>query len=79
MVEKAQSGILFSLEDYLALVDATGRILRNDKRGAISAHIPPIVERLNLSRKEWLINATKFEEIYYKKFHRRRDILEKSA
>jgi hypothetical protein len=28
-------GIAFSLQDYLELVDDTGRIIRNDKRGAI--------------------------------------------
>ncbi|MDS1309436.1 hypothetical protein [Marinobacter xiaoshiensis] len=43
-----QRGILFSLEDYLELVDCTGRISRNDKRGAISEKALPILERLNL-------------------------------
>ena len=31
-----QQGILFSFEDYLELVDFTGRISRDDKRGAIN-------------------------------------------
>jgi hypothetical protein len=30
-------GIAFSLQDYLELVGDTSRIIRNDKRGAISA------------------------------------------
>ncbi|WP_067864977.1 transposase [Neptuniibacter marinus] len=69
---KEQQGILFSLEDYLTLVDMTGRILRDDKRGAISAHLPPILERLEINQEEWLNNATQFERLYHKKFARKR-------
>ena len=36
-------GIPFKLEDYIDLVDWTGRIIRDDKRGAISSSLPPIV------------------------------------
>jgi len=43
-----QRGILFSFEDYLELVDCTGRISRSDKRGAIDENALPILERLNL-------------------------------
>ncbi|WP_067864486.1 transposase [Neptuniibacter marinus] len=67
-----QQGILFSLEDYLALVDMTGRILRDDKRGVISAHLPPILERLEINPEEWLNSASQFEMLYHKKFARRR-------
>jgi REP element-mobilizing transposase RayT len=67
-----QQGILFSLEGYLTLVDMTGRILRDDKRGAISAHLPPILERLKINQEEWLNNATQFEKLYHKKFARKR-------
>src|SRR5690606_41190510 len=41
-----QRGILFSFEDYLELVDCTGRISRSDKRGAIDEKALPILERL---------------------------------
>ena len=67
-----QDGILFSLTDYLELVDRTGRILRDDKRGAISAHLPPILERLEIDPEEWINNATQFEKLYLKKFARKR-------
>ena len=33
--QQKPTGIRFSLQDYLTLVDETGRILRDDKRGAI--------------------------------------------
>ena len=36
-----ESGILLSFEDYLQLVDYTGRCARDGKRGAISAALPP--------------------------------------
>jgi hypothetical protein len=38
---REQIGILFSLKDYLQLVDTTGRMIRADKRGAIPINLPP--------------------------------------
>lgn len=67
-----QAGILFSLTDYLTLVDITGRIIREDKRGAITDSFPPILERLQIDQQEWLSNATQFETRYSHKFVRRR-------
>jgi hypothetical protein len=49
-------------------VDYTGRIIRPDKCGAIAGHLPPILQRLNLDQKEWLENATTFEQQFYRKF-----------
>ena len=57
-------GIPYSLEDYLELVDWTGRAIRKDKRGAIPSHIPSILTRLNLDADEWLENCQKFESRY---------------
>ena len=67
-----QTGILFSLTDYLCLVEMTGRIIREDKRGAIKESLPPILERLQIDQQEWLINVTQFETQYSQKFARRR-------
>ncbi len=47
-----QTGIPFSFTDYLALVDWTGRAIRDDKRGAIDNSLPSILVRLNLSPKQ---------------------------
>jgi REP element-mobilizing transposase RayT len=68
ITQKRQEGILFSLSDYLELVDYTGRILKPNKRGAISETLPPILQRLNLHSKQWLEQATKFESCYQKQF-----------
>jgi len=54
-------GLPFRLTDYLELVDWTGRILRADKRGAITANTPEIIERLKISPQHWLYCASQFE------------------
>ena len=43
-------GIPFSQIDYLTLVDWSGRIMREDKRGAINHDLPPIIERLGIEK-----------------------------
>jgi REP element-mobilizing transposase RayT len=50
--ESAHS-IPFSLQDYLALVDWTGRGVRQDKRGAIASRLPAIAVRLNIDAEAW--------------------------
>ena len=75
--QQEQTGILFGFEEYLQLVDTTGRIIREDKRGAITQTLPPILERLNISPKQWLENTTQFEKLYQRKFARRRRPKEK--
>ena len=41
VTSQEQIGVLFSLKDYLQLVDTTGRMIRTDKRGAIPINLPP--------------------------------------
>jgi hypothetical protein len=72
ITQKRQAGILFSLCDYLELVDYTGRMLKPNKRSAISALLPPILTRLNLNSKQWLEQATTFESCYQKQFSKPR-------
>ncbi|WP_191602412.1 transposase [Marinomonas algicola] len=55
-------GILFKLTDYLELVDMTGRIVRQDKRGSIDLSLSPILQRLGISSDNWLTIAIKFEQ-----------------
>ena len=45
---------LFDLDDYLTLVDQTGRVVTSGKRGAIPAHLAPILDRLRLDLDAWL-------------------------
>jgi hypothetical protein len=44
----------FTADEYLRLLDATGRLLRTGKRGAIPAELAPILARLELSVDAWL-------------------------
>ncbi|ARU56629.1 transposase [Oleiphilus messinensis] len=54
----------FHLQDYLELVDWTGRIQRDDKRGSISTTLPPILQRLNISEKQWIQLTGKMETLF---------------
>ena len=44
----------FAFEDYLELVDWTGRALRPDKRGQIGARYPRILDRLNIDGEHFI-------------------------
>jgi hypothetical protein len=70
LLNQPQTGILFNFEEYLALVDWTGRIIRSDKRGHIDSALPPILDRLQITTDQWRINTTQFEAIHPKRFNR---------
>ena len=55
-------GLIFNLIDYIQLLDWTGRIIRDDKRGAISESAPPILQRLDISTQHWIELSTNFEQ-----------------
>lgn len=55
-------GLPFKLDDYLNLVDWTGRILRKNKRGAIAENLPPILHRIGIEANEWLTLTAQFEQ-----------------
>ncbi len=48
------------LEQYLELLDWTGRQTRPDKRGQIPADLLPILERLRLSSETWVETVLNF-------------------
>ena len=54
-------GLPFKLTEYLELVELTGRVIRDDKRGHIDSNIPPILQRLGIEAKNWMELTTKFE------------------
>jgi REP element-mobilizing transposase RayT len=57
-------GIPLRLQDYLELVDWTGRAIRVDKRGYIDHHLPPILDRLEIDPKHWLYMTQHFESTF---------------
>jgi REP element-mobilizing transposase RayT len=70
LVNKPQTGILFNFEEYLILIDWTGRVIRSDKRGHIDNALPPILNRLQITPDQWRINTTQFEAIHPGRFNR---------
>ena len=54
-------GLPFRLTDYIELVDWTGRIIRDDKKGSISDHLPPVLARLGMEAENWVYLAQHFE------------------
>jgi len=59
--EGGPEGLSVRLADYLDLVSWTGRAVRDDKRGAIANELPPILERIGITRAAWLQLAEDFE------------------
>jgi REP element-mobilizing transposase RayT len=59
--EDMPDGIPFVLSDYLALVDWSGRIIREDKKGHIPEHLPDILQRLDIDRRNWVYLTKNFE------------------
>lgn len=54
-------GLPFRLQDYLELVDWSGRIIREDKRGYIPSSVPPLLQRLDIDARHWLYLTKHFE------------------
>ena len=61
---KISNGIYFSQEDYFYLVEWTGRVIREDKKGFIPPTVAPILAELNLDPDIWLANTRYFLKPY---------------
>jgi hypothetical protein len=57
-------GLMFSVKDYIMLVEDTGRIIREDKRGAISSNSQDILNRLNIPADNWLKITREFGRLF---------------
>ena len=58
------SSFELSVDDYLSLVDLTGRVLRRDKRGAIDPHLRALLERLDLELDAWVATMTGWRQMH---------------
>ncbi len=58
-------GINYTLIDYLELVDWSGRIIREDKRGAIATQAPALLSALGLDSETWISLASDFGKDYH--------------
>ncbi|QFY90020.1 hypothetical protein D5125_11300 [Magnetovirga frankeli] len=56
---RLKAAIPFGFDDYLELVESTGRCLRPDRRGAISEKTPRLLQRLNIDPEHFLTCANR--------------------
>jgi REP element-mobilizing transposase RayT len=63
---KGRSSLPLRESDYFALVDWTGRAIRDDKRGTIPSTVQPILQQLGVHQDNWVINTRHFGS----RFHR---------
>lgn len=59
------SVIPFQFNDYLQLIDWTGRVIREDKKGAIPEHIQPILSLLDINPQEWTATVRHFGRRFF--------------
>lgn len=52
------------VDDYLTLVDLTGRVLRTDKRGAIDPRLSALLSPLNLKLDAWIATMTGWRQMH---------------
>ena len=58
------TAIPFGFDDYLELVDSTGRVIREDKRGYIPGETPRILERLNIDPEQFIATAARMLDLF---------------
>jgi len=58
------AAIPFAFDDYLELVDATGRVIRENKRGYIPGETPQILERLQIDPEQFIATAARMLDLF---------------
>lgn len=61
----------FEWQDYLILIDLTGRAVDPRKRGSIDNQLPSILSRLEISEADWVTGSCNFEENFRRRRHSR--------
>lgn len=59
-----KNAIAFTVADYFALADWSGRAIHPNKSGFIDGDVPKLIEELGLSQDEWLENVRNFRRQY---------------
>ena len=59
-------GLPFYLNDYLELLDWSGRAIRENKSGSIPANLEPILSRLQISPDTWMNQVNHFGKRYFR-------------
>lgn len=67
------------LDEYLTLLDWSGRQLKEGKRGAIPAHLAPILARLKVNGSSWMKLVTQLDTLFTNVIGRAESIAERAA
>ena len=70
--QRTGAAIPIGFADYLELLDYTGRVVRDDKRGVIPSHLKTVFDRIQISPESWLANTTQFEALFRRQPRRKR-------
>jgi len=70
IVDGPDIALPYVFREYLDLVEWTGRVIRDDKRGFIAPTLPSMLAKLELSIDRWVTNTTRFEAIHASRFNR---------
>jgi len=68
-----------SVEDYLRLLDWTGRQVRRGKRAAIPKHLLPIFDRLRVAGESWVDSVQNFGRWFHRAVGRAEHLTEEAA
>ena len=60
-----QTTLPISRKEYFELLDWTGRILRQNKKGKIPNHLKPILQRLDLNENQWIESLKTFRHRFF--------------
>ena len=58
--------LAMDLDDYMALLDWTGRKVVEGKKGSIPEHLAPILRRLDIEGDQWLHSSQHFGSMFYR-------------
>ncbi|MBV7315851.1 transposase [Shewanella sp. NIFS-20-20] len=58
-------GLNFEFKDYLELIEDTGRIIRDDKRGSIREGSSRVLNRINMPAERWCKLITEFGKLFH--------------
>ena len=75
----SESFLPISLEQYLSILDWTGRQLRRLKRGAIPGHLASILDRLGIASEQWVESVTHFGRLFHRAAGRAEHLLERAS
>ena len=55
---RLEAAIPFALEHYLEWVEASGRVIRENKRGFIVGQTPKLLEQLHIDPEQFIVTST---------------------